>query len=551
MPEVNPFLAELRTVNRELEDLLDSGGSEAVLNQKIADFDRLNRLSRDWAAERYATALAGLVEMLRETAARQADVIGRLKELARKTAAKAGVPVPPEAAPTPVPSPVAPAPAPTPAAPEPAVVSSAIDPDKRFASPDLLHPRIRGKVTALIADLANEIIPMKVFETFRTPERQQKLFNKGRVPVHDPSKIVTHAKPWESYHQYGLAVDMVIDHPDHGMWETGNATVDAWWSRYHALAERHGLEPLSFELPHVQLQGVKTSQLIAGDEPGAGDDSWTNNFVEAVNRWPGTRKPPLPSGDRPPLIEMIEHAGTASAGIDWTALPVVVESDWGNPLGGKLWKVTRNGVMLSEGVIERTPGDPMTSSAAIEFYADAIGEASQKFDVPPEIIVMTISTETAAARRDKFTGPTTFRWEAHVKLAETGDAALDGIKLGDYSAGPMQILSNTARWMNNISPQLRFKNETTLKWFTKEPASAPNELGLYDGRTNIMCGTCYLDHQRGVSSMNPILAAACYNAGSLRASGTSSWGIHAHGDHLDRAAKWFGDACAALAVFGR
>ena len=54
----------------------------------------------------------------------------------------------------------------------------------------------------------------------------------------------------------------------------------------------------------------------------------------------------------------------------------------------------------------------------------------------------------------------------------------------------------------------------------------------------------------GADALDYLFARGAH-AGSLRASGTSSWGIHAHGDHLDRAAKWFGDACAALAVFGR
>ena len=57
--------------------------------------------------------------------------------------------------------------------------------------------------------------------------------------------------------------------------------------------------------------------------------------------------------------------------------------------------------------------------------------------------------------------------------------------------------------------------------------------------------------QLGATEANPVLVAAAYNAGSIRASGTNMWGIHVHGDHLDRAAKWFGDACEVMVALGR
>ena len=45
-----------------------------------------------------------------------------------------------------------------------------------------------------------------VFEGYRSPERQQWLYDQGRTR---DGKIITYAKPWESFHQYGLAVDIV------------------------------------------------------------------------------------------------------------------------------------------------------------------------------------------------------------------------------------------------------------------------------------------------------------------------------------------------------
>jgi len=550
---------EIDHLSDAADDLIDlmlasSGATQDELRQKaVATQEVIKALHRELKAiqvnslNETVTALQGLVV---SEAARQADIAGRIKELVARVKQSSGLPAG-HAGETASPQVLDAGNLPeTGAVLQP---TTPVSPDKRYTSLDLLHPRIRDKVTKLISDLTAANVPMKVFESFRSPERQAFLYSKGRFPPNQNMGKVTKAQAWHSYHQYGLAVDMVIDHPDHTMWETGNATVDAWWAKYHELADKNGLEPLSWELPHVQLKGVKTSQLLAGDEPGSGDDSWQENFAEAVARWPGNDKPPGPAADRPPLIDMINGQHMAEAGIDWAALPAAASFNWGNPLQGKEWRVDNRGIYLrdSPNVAQRTPGDPTTATKAINLYADAIAEASQAFQIPPELIVMTIATETGMFKNDDFTGPRTFRWEAGFVLTNTGDAALDGKQAGDYSAGPMQVMSSTAREMNNKSPKLRFKNETTLKWFKTKPATPPKALGLYDGRVCIMIGASYIAHQAAKTGLNPILVAAAYNAGSIRATGTNSWGIFAHGDHLDRAARWYGDACAAFSVLGR
>ena len=431
--------------------------------------------------------------------------------------------------------------------------SSQINPNKRETSLDLLHPKIRQKVKELIADLAANSVPMKVFESYRTPERQAHLYAQGRTRDLHKGKV-TNADGWKSYHQYGVAVDMVIDHPSYGMWDTSDSIARGWWDKYHELAEKHGLEPLSFEKPHVQLKDVRTSQLLSGEEPGPGDDRWYENFSQAVARWPGSEKPPLPSDEeRPSISSMASASGHAVAGIDWSALPTVKSVDWMSKFGGRSWRVDSSGIYLSHSPNspERTPGTPSTVLKAVDLYADEIASSCQRFSVPPELVLMTIATETAMMRNQGFTGPTTFRWEPHVRLTTTGDPALDGIEKGDYSAGPMQVLSNTARDINN-KLNLGFSNSSDLKWFKNKPnVASRNTLGLYKGEISISLGTGYLHLQRGQTDLNPILSSAAYNAGSIRASGTNTWGIHHHGDHLDRAAKWFGDACEALRGFGR
>jgi hypothetical protein len=80
------------------------------------------------------------------------------------------------------------------------------EPVRNF-DPERLHPIFREKARELLDRLTAEGIPFRLFEGFRSPERQQYLYAQGRTR---PGPIVTHARPWTSYHQYGLAGDFVL-----------------------------------------------------------------------------------------------------------------------------------------------------------------------------------------------------------------------------------------------------------------------------------------------------------------------------------------------------
>ncbi len=546
--------SEIDALQEEADELLDafiaaSGSEKDTLRDRLVakqeTIKALQRELRDAQVKSLDQIVAGLRGIVANEAAGQADIIGRigaLIERIRPTTTAANTDVVEtrsgNSQGTSIGS----------SSSQNVVVGGAENPDKRYTSLELIHPKVREKVVSLIDDLAAEDIPMKIFESYRSPERQQKLHDQGRRGPDAHKPIVSNAEPWESYHQYGLAVDMVIDKAGVNPWETGTAETRAWWKRYHELAEKNGLEPLSFELPHVQLKGIRASQLLSGEEPGDGDQSWEENFVAAINRWPRDPRPPRPGGERPPLSTIAAEAGMAAAKINWAALPAVQEQLFTSRFGGQEWRVDASGVFLKgKNKPERTPGDPTTTSKIIELYSEAIKEASIRFHVPPELIIMTIATETAAFRSQGFTGPKTFRWESHFKLGFT-NSALDGTT-GDYSAGPMQVMSSTAREMNEKKLSGEFDAKTSLKWFERKPSPIPKQIGLYDARTCILVGASYIAHQSSNTGLNPVLVAASYNAGSIRASGTSAWRIHVHGDHLDRAAAWFGDACAALMVF--
>lgn len=133
----------------------------------------------------------------------------------------------------------------------------------RMSRLDLLHTRAQGAFERLAASLTDNYTSKRTrtlfrpFETYRTPMRQFELWKKG----------TSRAMPWQSAHQYGLAVDFV---PwlriDGARWEDGSPVVDedgldagAWswdethdWQHLEAEAARHGFDhDISWDKPHI------------------------------------------------------------------------------------------------------------------------------------------------------------------------------------------------------------------------------------------------------------------------------------------------------------
>jgi hypothetical protein len=225
---------------------------------------------------------------------------------------------------------------------------------------------------------------------------------------------------------------------------------------------------------------------------------------------------------------------------------------WHRQFNGQEWRYDQRGVYLrgasDEGQLLRTTGEPVTAREIFRLYGHDILAAATKHSVNPALIMMTIATETAFARDQQFTGPKTFRWEAQVVNTDVSSSFA-----GSYSAGPMQCLATTTREM-----LVRFGTSfgMTQQPFTVAPALNPQPLPppaahpLYDAATNIDIGTAEIRMRFNRTGDDPILVAAAFNAGSLREDAASPWGLHAHGDHLDRAARWYGDACEVLSQQG-
>lgn len=148
----------------------------------------------------------------------------------------------------------------------------------------VIHPVVREALVRTVADLNEEGFPFAVFEAYRTPQRQAYLFGQGRTRK---GPIVTQAQPWESYHQYGLAADVVLKPATGWTWDASAQFVAAW-DRLHEIGEKYGLETLKFERPHLQLHSFMIKDLQAGKLPGGGDAAWWDNLQSVIKGWKGT-----------------------------------------------------------------------------------------------------------------------------------------------------------------------------------------------------------------------------------------------------------------------
>jgi hypothetical protein len=143
-----------------------------------------------------------------------------------------------------------------------------------------LHPKVRVAVVKVFVQLQAEEIPFRIFEAFRYPERQAELYAQGRTKA---GSIVTYARPWQSYHQYGLAVDFVLF--VNGDWSWNDAgDKRKWWAKMHQLGAAEGLMRLNFETPHLQITGTNVNDLRKGIYPPNGDKSWHDNLVLAKKK---------------------------------------------------------------------------------------------------------------------------------------------------------------------------------------------------------------------------------------------------------------------------
>jgi peptidoglycan LD-endopeptidase CwlK len=122
-----------------------------------------------------------------------------------------------------------------------------------------LAPFFAQKLTSAIDDCVSDGYLIRLFEGFRSIERQRWLYASGRTR---PGSIVTHAKAGQSWHQLGVACDVVGYAGGHWDWSIDYDKIDV-------IFKAHGFESLKFERAHKQIRGgltIAQAQRIVANE---------------------------------------------------------------------------------------------------------------------------------------------------------------------------------------------------------------------------------------------------------------------------------------------
>ena len=125
----------------------------------------------------------------------------------------------------------------------------------------LLYPDLSIRVIRLLRDVRRILgLQMRVTEALRTMDAQAALYASGRTA---PGPILTNAKPGESMHHYGCALDFCFRGPDPYLTKDKNA--DYIWRKFGEIARGYGfdwggdwngngqVEKNDFDKPHIQL----------------------------------------------------------------------------------------------------------------------------------------------------------------------------------------------------------------------------------------------------------------------------------------------------------
>jgi len=115
---------------------------------------------------------------------------------------------------------------------------------------------LKNKIDMLITQARVEGMIVGMFSATRTFEEQARFYARGRAAdgtIVDRDAVVTMAQPGMSFHQYGLACDLVFLVNGEWSWAEGND-----WPRLGELGKKLGLEwggdfPNFPDRPHFQL----------------------------------------------------------------------------------------------------------------------------------------------------------------------------------------------------------------------------------------------------------------------------------------------------------
>lgn len=101
-----------------------------------------------------------------------------------------------------------------------------------FTSKKDLLSLVKRKANAVVKEMELLGHPVRIVEGYRSMERQAELYAQGRTK---PGNIVTNAKPGESFHNYGVAVDFVFR-------KEGYNASDTLWKTLGTIGKKHGFK---------------------------------------------------------------------------------------------------------------------------------------------------------------------------------------------------------------------------------------------------------------------------------------------------------------------
>jgi len=127
-----------------------------------------------------------------------------------------------------------------------------------------LHPKVVDALSETLTECKARGLAVAMHMGLRTPEQQDALYAQGRTVG---GVIVTKAKAWDSWHNYGLAVDVVFkDSKGNWTWSESND-----WDELGTVGKMFGFEwggdwTAFPDRPHFQMRGkipnIKTAKSI-------------------------------------------------------------------------------------------------------------------------------------------------------------------------------------------------------------------------------------------------------------------------------------------------
>lgn len=123
-----------------------------------------------------------------------------------------------------------------------------------------LHPLIREKVRQFLSLAKENGIDLLITSAFRSFQEQEKIYQQGRTL---PGPIVSWAKPGTSYHNYGLAIDVVPIVNNQAIWGSNEI-----WNSIGRLGKSLGFTwggdwTKKPDRPHFQMElGYKIADLL-------------------------------------------------------------------------------------------------------------------------------------------------------------------------------------------------------------------------------------------------------------------------------------------------